>query len=103
MGVRERGGVGVSELGEEEVEYIPGIGELEGLSLELGFSLFSFWRLLQNHTLTTSFSKQSPSETYWTSSLVGLGLELRNVSIILLVMISSVLFIPILFIDRFLV
>ena len=42
MGVRERGGVGVSELGEEEVEYIPGIGELEGLSLELGFSLFSF-------------------------------------------------------------
>ena len=77
MGVRERGGVGVSELGEEEVEYIPGIGELDGLSLELGFSLFSFWRLLQNHTLTTSFSKQSPSEIYWTSSLVGLGLELN--------------------------
>ena len=43
VGVRERGGVeGVREEGDEDVEFIPGIGELPGLSLLLGFSLFSF-------------------------------------------------------------
>ena len=80
MGVSDRGGVGVKELGEEEVEFIPGMGELPGLSLLLGFSLFSFCRLLQNQTLTTSFSRQRPSEMYCTSSLVGFGLELKALS-----------------------
>ena len=42
MGVSDRGGVGVKEFGEDEVEFIPGMGELPGLSLLLGFSLFSF-------------------------------------------------------------
>ena len=67
-------------MGDDEVEYTPGIGELPGLSLLLGFSLFSFCLRLQNQTLTTSFSRQRPSEIYWTSSLEGLGLELKALS-----------------------
>ena len=56
-GGMELGGVGVREL---EV-YMLGVGELPGLSVELGFIRSSFWRLLQNQTLTTSFSIQRPS------------------------------------------
>ena len=63
MGVRESGGVGVREEGGVGVEYIPwGPGEDPG-ELKLGFILFSFCRRLQNQTLTTSFSRQSPSLT----------------------------------------
>ena len=95
VGVRDRGGVGVRELGEEEVECWYGIGELPGESELFGFILFSFWRRLQNQTLTTSFSRQSPSEMYCTSSLLGLGLELKALSSATLTVLSMlVLFGP---------
>ena len=67
------GGVGVNEF-PLDVEYKPlGFGELTG-DVELGFIRFSFCLLLQNQTLTTSFSMQSPSATKEISSDVGLGL-----------------------------
>ena len=88
--------MGVKELGDEDDDIIPGIGELPGLSL-LGFSLFSFCRRLQNQTLTTSFSRQRPSEMYWTSSLEGLGLELNALSSATLTVLSmEVLFLRLL-------
>lgn len=50
-----------------------------GLSRD-GFTLFSFCLLLQNHTLTTSFSMESRSAREVISSLVGFGFKLKAFS-----------------------
>lgn len=51
-----------------------------GLSVPGGLIRFSFWRLLQNHTRTTSFSMQRRSANVAISSLVGFGLTRKAFS-----------------------